>query len=1161
LVKHKADVQACDEFRATPLHYASLHGKAEVVQYLLKRGALVDAVDEEGLTALHMALEDGHDDVVDALIAFKADTNVASAIGLTPLHYAAERGRVDAVRRLIAAGARTDVVDRSGSTPLHTAAFHGHVDIIEALLAAGAPVDADVQVCNGGTGTSRKAAAAAAVAAASRRQLSSNGKSGGEATGSAATTTTTTTTTNDDDSEGSKKSSKKIALSTDDPENSSEDLVAVYDTPLHHAAHQGQAACLKVLLMAGADVDARDAAGASALHKACFNEHVECVRLLVEAGASIGAADVEGSTALHRAAHSGNVDCVRLLIEHKADVRAFDSSRGTPLHNASYAGRRDVLLLLIDAGAAVDAADEAGNSALHLAMHQSQRDCGKVLVSRGADPKLRNKKGMTPLHYAVNDHKCLKLLLDLGCSVDSRDERGRAPLFYAVRGTCEDAVRLLVQHGADVRAVDKKGKSASDVATKDAKRWLARFVRERDDAARVELVRRFRRAVPPFNEHPKRGIAWAVEQGVLASEAPADVAEFLHVAEELNKTKVGQFIADKDEKSAAVRRAFMDRMDFAGLSVAEGLRELMTRFRLPGEAQQIDRCMESFASSFFASNPTAFGHQDTAYILSVAIIMLNTDAHNDNIATKMTKAEWLKNCRGIDQGRDLPRDYLEKIYDDVCQNEIKMDTRDTAAVSRKGYLTKQGGRIKTWKKRWFVVSDGCLYYFKAPGDKEPLGIIPLENVDVRESKKKKYCFELWQADNNTMKAAKIAADGSIQRGHHDSYALAASTAEEMRDWIDAIERCVCQNPFQRLIDRRLAAVATTESAATSGASASSGGASSAALAGSGASALAPEASILGSLQADFEEMYKHVGMCRLATKPESYLRKKFGDTTVVMRRHHLSAFMSLDRDAKRQYIVVCPEDLSALRRLHRAWAPEGTPGLEEDSGSTSSVGNKVAAAAAAASTSTVAAPPAPAVDEPSISTEQYNNDGSSGVGGVSAEEIRLRTSKIVKLTEASDDLFNTFAPLVDKSIFLTVIAYSVAAWPTCHLALRLKNTNCRLRLVQTFGAPRFVPPTELSHFSGLPISRVRVVDDPVPLQLFPGMRHIGLPVILLKGQYYSQLPTPASDAEELQALQPTSRPMLDAQHHLDEYAELIRIKRKVSTKLDYRSPDRLKHSI
>lgn len=67
------------------------------------------------------------------------------------------------------------------------------------------------------------------------------------------------------------------------------------------------------------------------------------------------------------------------------------------------------------------------------------------------------------------------------------------------------------------------------------------------------------------------------------------------------------------------------------MHVGEALRDLLTRFRLPGEAQQIDRMMESFAARYHEANPGRFNHQDTGYILSVAIIMLNTDAHSPNI--------------------------------------------------------------------------------------------------------------------------------------------------------------------------------------------------------------------------------------------------------------------------------------------------------------------------------------------------------------------------------------------------------------------------------------------------------------------------------------------------------------------------------------------------
>ena len=63
---------------------------------------------------------------------------------------------------------------------------------------------------------------------------------------------------------------------------------------------------------------------------------------------------------------------------------------------------------------------------------------------------------------------------------------------------------------------------------------------------------------------------------------------------------------------------------------------------------------------------------DTAYVLAYSTIMLNTDAHNPQVKNRMTKADFLKNNRGINDGRDLPEELLSSIYDDIVNNEIRM---------------------------------------------------------------------------------------------------------------------------------------------------------------------------------------------------------------------------------------------------------------------------------------------------------------------------------------------------------------------------------------------------------------------------------------------------------------------------------------------------------
>jgi brefeldin A-inhibited guanine nucleotide-exchange protein len=120
--------------------------------------------------------------------------------------------------------------------------------------------------------------------------------------------------------------------------------------------------------------------------------------------------------------------------------------------------------------------------------------------------------------------------------------------------------------------------------------------------------------------------------------------------------------------------AFVDMLDFSDMRFTDALRMYLQSFRLPGEAQKIDRFMLKFAEQFMGNNPSGlFANADTAYILAFSVIMLNTDAHNKNFKQKrMTKAEFVKNNRGINDGKDLPEEFLGEVYDEIQTNEIKM---------------------------------------------------------------------------------------------------------------------------------------------------------------------------------------------------------------------------------------------------------------------------------------------------------------------------------------------------------------------------------------------------------------------------------------------------------------------------------------------------------
>jgi len=207
----------------------------------------------------------------------------------------------------------------------------------------------------------------------------------------------------------------------------------------------------------------------------------------------------------------------------------------------------------------------------------------------------------------------------------------------------------------------------------------------------------------------------------------------------------------------------------------------------------IDRVMQKFADHYTEANPDTFASPDTAYILAFSLIMLNTDAHSDQIPNKMTLEQFINNNKGIGaDGTNLPSALLTKLYHSIHANEIILEQREYIKSVREGWLAKQGGRIKTWKNRYVIISGNVLYYFKSPKDKAPAGFLPLENILVRPQKDK--CqFELAPQEGGMLKSVKMETGdkkkkGGLEQGHHKSFMFKAASPEELELWVQAIRR-------------------------------------------------------------------------------------------------------------------------------------------------------------------------------------------------------------------------------------------------------------------------------------------------------------------------------------------------------------------------------------
>ena len=241
------------------------------------------------------------------------------------------------------------------------------------------------------------------------------------------------------------------------------------EAPLADAARQADWAAVRTLLEAGADVDARQGDGSTALHWASYRDNREIAALLIRAGTAVDAANDLGVTALWAACENRSPALVKILLEAGADPNVALPFGETPLMTAARAGDADVVGQLLAAGADVDAATEAGaygaQTALMWAVAQGHAAVVEVLLAHGADVHARS----TTFTETV---KTISTYANYGLRCVPRDEcyitevrsGGFTPLLFAARVGDLASARLLVEAGADVNEAAPDGAGALAIA-------------------------------------------------------------------------------------------------------------------------------------------------------------------------------------------------------------------------------------------------------------------------------------------------------------------------------------------------------------------------------------------------------------------------------------------------------------------------------------------------------------------------------------------------------------------------------------------------------------------------------------------------------------------------------------------------------------------------
>jgi uncharacterized protein len=388
-----------------------------------------------GDVRLVSAAKSGDSSAVLALLAKKADPNSAEPDGTTSLHWAVRNEDTVLVDRLLRAGANGNTANRYGITPIFLACENGNAAIVERLIKAGVSANA-------------------------------TGKLG--------------------------------------------------ETALHTCSRSGSVAAAKVLLANGASVDVVESwRGQTPLMWASAQGHADVMRLLIEAGADVNARSAiqtwerqrtaeprdkwlppGGLTPLLFAAREGCVACAKVLVDAKVDIDVVDAESQNAAILALINGHVDVAGYLIDSGIDVNAADKVGRTALLAAVdlhtvpssnRPAPREFDDALTSLDVIKQLL-AKGAT-VDAALRAQIPYRTKLDRGG--DGVLGPGTTPLLRAAKAGDTAVVKLLLEKGADAKATTRNGVDAimmaANVGTREED-MTGRGKTEKDAIETIQLV-------------------------------------------------------------------------------------------------------------------------------------------------------------------------------------------------------------------------------------------------------------------------------------------------------------------------------------------------------------------------------------------------------------------------------------------------------------------------------------------------------------------------------------------------------------------------------------------------------------------------------------------------------------------------------------------------
>lgn len=256
-------------------------------------------------------------------------------------------------------------------------------------------------------------------------------------------------------------------------------------TALSWAARADQAAVVELLLDKGADPDAKDSRdGNTPLIFAIRAGYTDVARLLLDKGADFETMDTDPDDCMEPltwAAKEGREAIVRMLLDKGAGLGAKNQHNLTPLSMAARGGYEAIVRLLLDRGADFEVAGTSGSTPLALAAQYGHEAVIELLLGKGADLEKKNKGGSTALSQAASFGRLavIGLLLDKGADLESKNVDGQTSLSYAAKYGHEPVAELLLDRGADLETKDMAGRTPLSWAAGEGKMAMVKLLLDR----------------------------------------------------------------------------------------------------------------------------------------------------------------------------------------------------------------------------------------------------------------------------------------------------------------------------------------------------------------------------------------------------------------------------------------------------------------------------------------------------------------------------------------------------------------------------------------------------------------------------------------------------------------------------------------------------------